>query len=288
MSVVISRVTATPTLATSGSVPGLVDSRFTPEHRGGSGTPLVCVHGIVDTWRTWELVLPALERHHDVLAPTLAGHAGGPAFDGTMTPDTLADGVEQAMDAAGFQNAHIVGNSLGGYVALRLAARGRARTVVALAPAGGWEPDDPSSAVTRDYFVGVRDLARAAAPHADAIVASADGRRRATAYTTINYAHIPAELLAHQIRGVAGCEGLPTLLDLADRDGFPLDAELITCPLRIVWGTADKILRWPSAAVRFQRLLPQADWIELAGVGHCPQLDVPLETSQLILGFTAR
>jgi len=46
---------------------------FTPSHRGGSGPPLVCLHGIVDTWRTWELVLPLLEREHDVLAPTLAG-----------------------------------------------------------------------------------------------------------------------------------------------------------------------------------------------------------------------
>jgi pimeloyl-ACP methyl ester carboxylesterase len=50
---------------------------FTASHRGGSGPPLVCLHGFLDTWRTWELVLPALERHHDVLAPTLAGHAGG-------------------------------------------------------------------------------------------------------------------------------------------------------------------------------------------------------------------
>src|SRR4051795_12594345 len=53
-----------------------MDSAFTPAHRGGSGPPLVCLHGFTDTWRTWELVLPALERHHDVLAPTLAGHAG--------------------------------------------------------------------------------------------------------------------------------------------------------------------------------------------------------------------
>ena len=34
--------------------------------------------------------------------------------------------------------------------------------------------------------------------------------------------------------------------------------------------------------------LPHADWVELDGIGHCPQLDVPLETAQLILGFTAR
>ena len=46
-------------------------AEFTPSHRGGSGTPLVLVHGFTDTWRTWDLVLPELERHHDVLAPTL-------------------------------------------------------------------------------------------------------------------------------------------------------------------------------------------------------------------------
>ena len=50
---------------------------FTPFHRGGAGPPLVLLHGFSDTWRTWELVLPALERRHDVLALTLPGHAGG-------------------------------------------------------------------------------------------------------------------------------------------------------------------------------------------------------------------
>ncbi|MEA2436741.1 MAG: hypothetical protein QOF65_1297, partial [Thermoleophilaceae bacterium] len=111
---------------------------FTPYHRGGSGSPLVCLHGFLDTWRAWELVLPALERQHDILAPTLAGHAGGPRIEGEVSDTTLADAVEHAMDKAGFEIAHIVGNSLGGLVALQLAERGRAETVVALAPAGGW------------------------------------------------------------------------------------------------------------------------------------------------------
>jgi pimeloyl-ACP methyl ester carboxylesterase len=35
-------------------------------HRGGAGPPLLCLHGFLDTWRSWELALPALERHHDV------------------------------------------------------------------------------------------------------------------------------------------------------------------------------------------------------------------------------
>src|SRR3954447_24009824 len=115
-----------------------MDTAFTPSHRGGTGEPLVCLHGFTDTWRTWELVLPELERHHDVLAPTLAGHAGGPPLNGNLSSGSLADAAERAMDDAGFETAHVVGNSLGGHVALQLAARGRARSVVALAPAGGW------------------------------------------------------------------------------------------------------------------------------------------------------
>jgi pimeloyl-ACP methyl ester carboxylesterase len=266
-----------------------LDSLLTQSHRDGFGSRMVCLHGFTDTWRSWELVLPRLERDHDVLAPTLAGHAGGPAIEGKANEDVLADMVEQAMDEAGFATAHIVGNSLGGYLALRLAARGRAKTVVALAPAGGWAPGDESYKETLAFFTTMQDLLRAAAPHADAIVATPEGRRRTTEFTTSNFEHIPAELLAHQIRGAAACEAAAALIEHAGEAGWSLDAQRVTCPVRIVWGTGDRILPWPSAAARFRdEWLPQADWVILEGVGHCPQLDVPLETAELILGFTAR
>jgi pimeloyl-ACP methyl ester carboxylesterase len=74
----------------------------------------------------------------------------------------------------------------------------------------------------------------------------------------------------------------------ARREGWSLDAARIDCPVRVVWGTEDRLLPWPSAAVRYRRdWLPHADWVVLDGVGHAPQLDVPLETAQLILGLTA-
>lgn len=57
------------------------------------------------------------------------------------------------------------------------------------------------------------------------------------------------------------------------------------CLVRIVWGIDDRILPWPSAAVHYRAELPNADWVELDGVGHCPQLDVPVETAELIAGF---
>lgn len=245
--------------------------------------PLVCLHGFMDSPRTWELALPALERHHDVLAPALAGHLGGPPIDAVAGADELVDGAERAIDEAGLETAHIAGNSLGGYLALRLAARGRARSVVALAPAGGWA--DESWRETLRFQAGLYEQTKAAAPRADAILATADGRRRATHHLTVNFEHIPAELLAHQLLGAAACAAMP-LIDGALRGGWPLDAERITCPVRIVWGTEDRLLPWPSAAARYRAALPNADWIVLDGVGHCPQLDVPLETAQLILGFT--
>jgi pimeloyl-ACP methyl ester carboxylesterase len=263
-------------------------SIFTPSHRAGSGTPLVCLHGFMDTWRTWELVLPALARRHDVLAVTLAGHAGGPPIAGEVSGRKVVDAAERAMEEAGLETAHLVGNSLGGYVALQLAARGRARTVVAFAPAGGWARGDESYKDLLGFQRTLQAQLRAAAPQADAILASRDGRRRATRHLTVRFEHIPTELLAHLMVSVASCPAGQPLIEHGLREEWSLDAERITCPVRIVWGTDDELLPWPRAAARYRDdWLPHADWVVLDGVGHYPQLDVPLETAQLVLGVTS-
>jgi pimeloyl-ACP methyl ester carboxylesterase len=259
---------------------------FTPFHRGGSGEPLVLLHGITDSWRTWQLVLPDLEPRYDVLAPTLPGHAGGARIDGPADEAVLVDAVEAAMDDAGFDTAHVAGNSLGGYLALQLAARGRARSVVALAPAGGWAVDDPAFRDVLDTNIRTHELAQASAPHAASIVSAPEGRRRATALVTENFDHIPPELIAHMMVAAARCDGVYGLVASAREHGWHVDAARIECPVRIVWGTHDRLLPWPSAAVRYrEEWLPHADWVELEGVGHAPQLDVPVVAAQLILGF---
>ena len=145
----------------------------------------MCLHGFTDTWRTWELVLPELERHHDVLALTLPGHAGGPPIAGEVDDALVPDAIERAMDAAGWDTAHLVGNSLGGYVALQLAARGRAEVGRGARPGRrlgrGRRLLAGDARSSRRLHEG---QAAAAAPHAGAIVATPEGRRRATQLIT--------------------------------------------------------------------------------------------------------
>ena len=229
---------------------------------------LVLLHGFMDSPVTWDLVLPRLPK-------------------GTLAPDvgTLdADAVEAWLDERGIDAAHLAGNSAGGYLALQLAERGRALSVVALAPAGGWaegstEPDETLAWQRRIH----RTL-----QHVDPVsaVATPAGRRLATRWLTERWEHIPAALLTEQLRAAAGTD-VDTAIERALRERWPLDPGRITCPLRIVWGLADRILPWPEAAVRYRGMFPHADWIELEDVGHCPQLDVPLETAELILGLSA-
>ena len=94
---------------------------------------------------------------------------------------------------------------------------------------------------------------------------------------------LPPTVVAHLTAAVAGCTGAPAMSAHAREHGWPLDPERVTCPLRIVWGTEDKLLPWPRAAERYRAWFPHADWVELDGVGHAPQLEVPLEAAQLML-----
>lgn len=257
-------------------------------HRGGRGEPLLCVHGITDTWRTWELVLPALERRHDTLAITLRGHSGGSALEpeGEVTLLDLVEEAERDMDAAGFETAHLVGNSLGGWIVLELAARGRARSVVAISPAGGW--DHGNRRALRAYWeliLSQKALALAG-PVAERFAARPGLRRLALSNLVSDPAAVPAGLAAALIRGAADCPAALPLLAQTRREGYP-DLGRIDCPVRIVWGSRDRLLPVKKLSDRFRRTLPDADWVEIEGAGHLPQIDHPERIAELILEVTA-
>jgi pimeloyl-ACP methyl ester carboxylesterase len=146
---------------------------LTPSHRAGIGTPLLLLHGITAIWRAWSPILPYLEPHHDVIVPTLAGHGGGPPLDAQVSPSiqALTDVIEDELDRLGLQQVHIAGNSLGGWIGIELARRGRACSLVLFSPAGAWRSE--RSIELRAAWVRLSfDALRRYASRADAMVAN--------------------------------------------------------------------------------------------------------------------
>ena len=241
-------------------------------HRGGEGQPLVLVHGIGHTWRGWKPMLPLLDRDFDVLAVDMPGFGrSGPLPEGAdPTPEALADAVEGAMDDAGFESAHLAGNSLGGWVCLELARRGRARTVVAISPAG--LATEREGAWGRGILRGMRFLARTA-PAPKALLRNPVGRTLFAGPTLGRPWRADPDELIEQTELFAGAPGFEaTLPHTMNRQARGLDA--IRCPVLVLWGTRDVILL-PRQGRRFERLIPDAELRYLSGLGHVPMSDDP-------------
>jgi len=251
-------------------------------HRGGSGEPLVLIHGIGHTWRGWKPMLPLLERRFDVLAIDMPGFGCSdplpPGVD--STPDALADAVEDEMGRAGFDRAHIAGNSLGGWVALELARRGRAETVTAISPSG------LQHARERDWGVailrGIRWIAQNAPPPR-LLLRSRAGRVLAGGPTTARAWKKDPELLAEEAELFATNPGFDATLPHTFH-AQPRGLDTLDVPVLLLWGTLDIVLL-PRQGRRFERLIPGAELRYIRGIGHVPMSDAPEELAEAIAEF---
>jgi pimeloyl-ACP methyl ester carboxylesterase len=252
-------------------------------------SPLVLIHGFANTSRTWEPVLPALEEHHEVLAPILCGHLGGePLADGVRaTVAALADGVERAMSAAGCDTAHVCGCSLGGWVALDLARRGRARSAVCIAPAGGWEAGSPEERRLRRMFTLGRVVDVALERHAERLV-TRPGVRRLLFGRAMRYPErLAPAAAATRLRAGAGCAIYWELMRTMLADAPPSWLGEVDAPVLVAWPEHDGILPVESYSRPFRERLRGAEWRDLPGVGHVPMSDDPALVSRTILDWIA-
>lgn len=255
-------------------------------HVGGAGTPMVLLHGATSSWRAWRPVLPALERHHHVVAPTLAGHHGGPVL--SVAPEkvvpAIVDAVEVALDEAGIDRAHLVGNSLGGWVALELARRGRSRSVVALSPAGAWASPADLDRLLRLFRVGGR-IGRL--PGTGAVLRPRAVRRLLLRAVSEHPEVLSQADVGELVEDLAGCAVLADLLAGAPDSGglAPFTPE---GPVMIAWGERDRILPFPRYGRPMVEAVRGAQLVRVPGVGHVPMADAPALVSSLITRFTAR
>ena len=106
--------------------------------RQGAGAPLLLVHGLGGSWRSWTTILPALSETREVVALDLPGHGETPAVANSDTFTGLADSVETFIIEQGFEGIDIVGSSLGARIVLEMAHRGKVGATIALDPGGFW------------------------------------------------------------------------------------------------------------------------------------------------------
>jgi pimeloyl-ACP methyl ester carboxylesterase len=250
---------------------------------------LLLVHGFAATGRVWEPVAAELEDSFEVLAPTLLGHFEGEAFPPGVAPriDALADWLESELDAIGWDSAHIAGNSLGGWLALELAKRGRARSVVALAPAGGWRPGSRAAKRIERTFTIRRALGRSLLPHAGRLCGSTLGRRLLFGRFSAHPERLEPADAMYGFRASMEC---PVYLDLlrAGRHEHARDLDQVGCPVLLAWPAKDRVLPFERYGRPLSEALPSAELRTLHDVGHVPMLDDPTGIAYLVRDFITR
>lgn len=255
----------------------------------GSGEPIVLLHPFLLSQYVWRTVADQLAEtgKYEVFAPTMPGHHGGPA-SGTwfLSSRMLADFVEREMDRLGWRTAHIVGNSLGGWVAFELEQRGRARSLTAIAPGGGWTRYSPSKFETIGKFVLGGPALIAARLLGPRILNLPFARRLATLPLSGPADGVPYPDLVAVTDDATHCSAylelmvksltMPGLIDLADT----------MAPAHLVLCEKDRVFPTPRGNRFFTDNLPETARVtRLPGLGHVPMLEAPGQITELIADF---
>jgi pimeloyl-ACP methyl ester carboxylesterase len=221
-------------------------------------------------------MVPLLRDEFELIVPGLVGHRGGPALPSPLGRpiDALVGGLERALDEAGAATAHVVGNSLGGWLAFELAARGRARSVLALSPGSGWEGDGVPRDVIR-RFTRMHRAAPLGYRIAEKLAARPGLRRLALRDVVAHPERIPPSTAVELIRGAGDCPMYDPYVEAALEGDFRSELGPIDVPVRIAWGTGDRTLPFGHCSPHFRSMLPAAEWVELPDCGHLPQHDDP-------------
>ncbi|CAL9483031.1 putative protein [Streptomyces sp. enrichment culture] len=250
--------------------------------RSGAGPPLVVLRQL--DREGWGAVLGLLAREREVVTVDLPGFGGSPPLPGGTVPTVRALAAEAAewFPTAGLTRPPVVGNSLGGAVALELARAGAVGSAVALSPIGLW------TGVEAAYALGSLRVARTVAEslgHRTARVADSPlGRTLAFWQLVARPWRMTAAAADGALRDLARSPGFEATRRAA-RD-YRLAGFAPGVPVTVAWGTRD-LLTPPRQARRAARLLPGARHVRLHGCGHSPMSDDPDRVARLLLSASS-
>ena len=247
-----------------------------PSARSGSGPPLLLLHGLGTTRADFAQVLGRLADDFDVLAVDLPGQGDAAPVVARPTVAALADALERDLDARGLERVHILGNSLGARIALELARRHRARSVVALAPSGLSIPSERLFQMLGMAASGAL-FRRAASLRAFGATAPAACPAGRPACTTLEGG---TERNGQRSASGFGSPHFWALLVWAIGADVPHNLDHIDCPVLLAQGAVDLIAA--GQTVRFLACIPDARFRVLPLAGHAAQADTPDVVAELV------
>jgi len=246
--------------------------------RVGSGEPLVLLHGFGSTRDDFAALVPDLARDFDVLSIDLPGHGDSPMIQDRPSVAALTDAVATDLDAHGLDRVHLLGNSLGGRIAIELACRHRALSVVSISPCGLGAPLE--RAHQGAMMITARMINRIRYPWLDELAGTPAGRAALLAgMRAMPWQASPAEALTMK-RGFADQTGFWTTLWNAIMLDIPTGLDRIDCPVVVAQGVLDVI--GSGQTPRFAPLIPGAMFSLLPASGHAPQSDAPQTIIDLV------
>ena len=249
---------------------------------------IVLLHALGTDRHMWDPVLPFLDGE-DVLALDMPGFGAAPplaatAGNGGITPYALAAAIHADLQRRGIQRPHVAGNSLGGWVALELAAVRPVRSLTLLSPAGLWQGRTPL--YNRISLRTTRWLARRFTALACRLVRYRAGRVVILGQTHGQPARISIAYAHMAVRAMADCPGFEATMKATEprcyRAGAPIDA-----PVTVAFGSRDLLLL-PHQSRHLGELPPGTHVEKLAGCGHVPMADHPDAIAALIIAATER
>jgi pimeloyl-ACP methyl ester carboxylesterase len=250
--------------------------------RTGEGPPLVAIHGLGCNLHVWDRVRERLGAKHELIAVDLPGFGESRPAVGKPGVRPLVDALEAWLSEQGLERPHIVGNSMGGRMALELATRGRASSVVAISPAGFNSPVE--NVAIEGNLVLQRVMTRASAPMAPKLLATAAGRIAMLAPAVARPRQLTAEEGTTIVRDYARAPGWRAAVhDVVW--GKAEGLERVRCPVTVLWGTRDMVLP-VTGAKRAGQQMPAARVERLEGLGHFPMFDDPARVASAVLEVT--
>jgi pimeloyl-ACP methyl ester carboxylesterase len=241
--------------------------------RSGTGAPLVLLHGLGSSRHAWDPVVPALSGHFEVIAVDLPGFGDSepvPAQAGPL-PATLAAAVARLLDELGVTIPHLAGNSLGGWVALELAAIRPAASLTLLSPAGLWHGNAPL--YNRASLRTSRWLTRHAGGLLSRLATYRLGRALILGQTHGRPMQLTAQYARAAIHAMGTCPGFDATLKATATRRYVATAP-ISAPVTVAFGSRDRLLLRHQS--RHLDQLPPGTRVEaMPGCGHVPMADDP-------------